>query len=452
MYFVLLAVMVAATTPLVGVFTRVAGGNLAAVLLALALSAFNVNQLYFFYDGFCGQVFCQGCLITAFALLWRAENSRKRWALNALVIGLVVCAMFDLYPEGSAFFLIPYGIYASFLLFFGQEPKWRVIRRYSLPIAIAIVLNPLAFWNALSGMRWASGEVGGWVMPRWALPVDMVGLMTPVRNPGPALYGSESLAAAASIPIVCFAILGFWRWRNWRLTISTAMTVAGALLYFSAFRHFQYGYNKAAALSSFVVIGGFSTGVARILTEHVAGSLRRYAITATVGLAATGCLLAASPLIGLMKHTEWIVTPDLAELAAIRPIAGARPIHFLDASETRVWNQRWAAYFLDPVTLLPEDTGYLSAPLLEDPDELTLTNCNGDPSACLQSAQARKVLWKGGTYALFGPRATGQAAAPLMTSRTKADLDRIAASPEEQKAEREFQALLRQKRRDHGGQ
>ena len=446
--------MVAAATPLVGVFTRFAGGSFAAVLLALMLSAFNINQLYFFYNGFCGQVFCQGCLITAFVLLWSAENDRKRWALNALMIGLVVCAMFDLYPEGSAFFLIPYGIYASFQLFFGQEPKWRVIRRYSLPIAIAIGLNPLAFWNGLAGMRWASGEggeVGGWVMPRWALPVDMVGLMTAVRNPGPALYGSESLAAMASIPIVCLAIWGFWVWRNRPLTISVVMTVAGALLYFSAFRHFQYGYNKAAALSSFVVIGAFSTGVARVLRERVAGSLQRYAITATVGLAAIGCLLAASPVIGVMKHTAWIVTPDLAELAAIRPIAGSHPIHILDVSETRVWNQRWAAYFLDPVRLLPEATEYLDAPLLEPPDELTLINRSGDPGAYEQiSAQPRKVLWKNGTYALLGPRAAGQPATLPMTSRTKADLDRIAASPEERKAEREFQALLREKRRNHG--
>ncbi len=408
-FFVLLAVIVAATTPLVGVFARVAGGNLAAVLLALTLSAFNVNQLYFFYHGFAGQVFCQGCLITAFLLLWTAENDRERRALNALMIGLVVCAMFDLYPVGAAFFLIPYGVYASFQLLSGREPKWLVIRRYSLPIAIAIGLNPFAFWHAQAAMRGVGEVAAGWTQPRWALPVDMIGLMTPAHVRGSALYGSESLAAAASIPIVGFAILGFRAWRNWRLTISVAMTVAGALLYFYAFRHFSYGYHKITTLFSFVMIGTFSIGVARILREQVAGWVQRYAITATVGLAAAGCLLAASPLIGLMEHTEWIVTPDLAELATIRPLAGARPIHILDLSDTRVWEELWAAAFLDPVMLLPEATAS-DAPLLEHPDELTLTNRDADPGAYEQAAELRKVLWKNGTYALLGPSAAGQPA------------------------------------------
>ena len=109
---VLLAVVLALTPPLVGVFAAVVSGNRFAALLALLLSALSVNQLYFFYHGFAGQVFGEGCLIIAFILVWKAESDRKHWASYAFTLGLAMCGMLELYQENAALFL-PLGAFTS---------------------------------------------------------------------------------------------------------------------------------------------------------------------------------------------------------------------------------------------------------------------------------------------------------------------------------------------------
>src|ERR1039458_5011289 len=56
---VLLAVVLAVTPPVVGIFVRVVSGNRFAALVALLMSALSVNPLYFFYHGCGGQVVCE---------------------------------------------------------------------------------------------------------------------------------------------------------------------------------------------------------------------------------------------------------------------------------------------------------------------------------------------------------------------------------------------------------
>jgi len=449
---VLLAVALAMTPPMVGIFVRVVSRNRFAVLVALLMSALSVNQLYFFYEGFAGQIFGQGCLIIAFILLWKAESDQKHWFSYAFALGLTVCAMLELYQEDVPLFLIPSGVYFILKLLTTRTPRWRLVCRYALPVGIVFALDPLGIFYSLVYLWNSRAAVTGWPMPRWALPVDIVGLMN-VYLPGP----SECVAAIASVPVAFLALWGFLRWRNPRLTLSVTSVALTLLLYEYGIRNFSYGYHKLVANLSFLLIGAFATGVAQAVKGRRGFLTRPYARGVALTLLAVVWLLAVIPLTEEMKRVQVSVSPDLVELTAIKQLAGNRAIHLM---ENRMWQQMWAVYFLDPVpTLLDfpsgyfqmrgrpaaptniltlvskspgaltppaEPTEYFSLPELlpSSVDQVVLVPSFIDPSLAMVPSPGRKsVLWQNSSYLLLGPgpqlqslRLSGQAADRWITS------------------------------------
>ena len=396
---VLLAVVLAVTPPVVGIFVRVVSGNRFAALVALLMSALSVNQLYFFYYGFAGQIFCEGCLIIAFILLWKTEDDQKHWSSYALMLGLTICAMLELYQEDVPLFVIPCGVYCVIQLLIAKTPRWRLVCRYAMPVGIAFALDPFAFWYGLVWLYGIRAVGGGWPMPRWALPADIVGLMN-CYLPGP----SERVAAITSIPVACLALWGFLYWRKPRLTLSVTSVALALLLYVYGIRHFSYAYHKLAANLSFLLIGAFATGVARAVKGRAGFLVRRYAAGAALTLLAAGCFLTAIPLIAEMKRAELSVSPDLVELAAIKQLAGNHSIRLV---EERWWQQLWAVYFLDPVPTLPDNpSGYFGIPTgpPASPNVLILVSKSPDASSTKYfSLPQRRVLWQNSTYLLLGP-------------------------------------------------
>lgn len=301
---VLLAVVLAVTPPMVGIFVRVASGNRFAALVALLMSALSVNQLYFFYQGFAAQIFCEGCLVIAFILFWKAQDDQKHWSSYAFMLALTMCAMLEIFQEDVPLFLISYGVYFVLQLLLATTPRWRLARRYALPLGIAFALDPLAFWYCLVWLYYMRGGVWGWPMQRRALVADMIGLMN-VYLPG----AGERVAAIASIPVAYLALWGFVYWRNPRLTLSVTSVASALLLYEYGISHFSYAYHKCSAILSFLLIGAFATGVARAVRGHAGLLERRYAAGAALTLVAAGCFLTARPLIAEMKRAQLSVSP-----------------------------------------------------------------------------------------------------------------------------------------------
>ena len=425
---VLLAVVLALTPPVVGIFVKVASGNRFAALIALLMSALSVNQLYFFYQGFAAQVFGEGCLIIAFILLWRAESDQKHWSSYAFILGLTISGMLELYQEDVPLFLIPWSVYFVLQLLIAKTPRWRLACRYALPVGIAFALDPFAFWYCLVWLR-SLTTVFGWPMPRWALPADAIGLMN-VYLPGV----SERVAAIASIPAVCLALWGFPYWRKPRLTLSVTSTALALLLYEYEILHYSYAYHKFADNLSFLLIGAFATGVSRAVKGRAGFLVRRYVAGAAVILLAAGCFLTAIPLIEGMKSAQLSVSPDLVELTALKQLAGNDAVRLV---EDRAWQQLWAVYFLNPVpTLLDKPRAFFStwkhtgpsaspnvltlvskAPDASSPeyftlpeqafssaDQVVLVPTSSDPSLSVAPGPVRRrVLWQNSTYLLLGP-------------------------------------------------
>jgi hypothetical protein len=448
---VLLAVVVAVTPPMVGIFVRVASANRFAALVAMLMSALSVNQLYFFYHGFAGQIFGQGCLIIAFILLWKAETDQKHWFSYAFALGLTVCAMLELYQEDVPLFLIPCGVYFILQLLIAKTPRWRLVCRYALVVGIVFALDPFALWYCLVWLWSIRALVAGWPILRWALPTDIIGLAN-VYLPGMG----ERVAAIASIPVGCLTLWGFLHWRNPRLTLSVTAVLLALLFYAYASRHFSYGYHKLAADLSFLLIGAFATGVAQAVKGRRGFLVGRYAPGVALTFLAAGCFLTAMPLIQAMKRTQLFVGPDLVELTAIKQLAGN---HSISLIEDRCWQQLWAVYFLGPIpTLVVHPSIYftnagipaadfqrLTGPLAS-PNVLTLVSkssprlhmlapsfapstkyfslpeqapssadrvvlvpsSTGPSWAVAPSSEQKRVLWQNSTYLLLGPESQRQ--------------------------------------------
>ena len=448
---VLLAVTLALTTPLVGIFVRIVSGNRLAALLALLIGALSVNQLYFFYHGFAGQLFGQGCLIIALTLFWKAESDQAHWFSYPLMLGLTMCAMLELYQEDVPVFIIPYGIYFILKLLTRKTPRSRLVWQYALPVGIAFALDPFGAWYGLVWLWSIRATESGWPMPRWALPADIVGLMN-VYLSGP----SERIAAIASIPVTFLALWGFLHWRNPRLTLSVTAVLLALLFYAYASRHFSYGYHKLAADLSFLLIGAFATGVAQAVKGRRGFLVGRYAPGVALTFLAAGCFLTAMPLIQAMKRTQLFVGPDLVELTAIKQLAGNHSIRLI---EDRCWQQLWAVYFLGPIPTLVVHpsiyftnagipaadfqrlTGPLASPNVltlvskssprlhmlapsfapstkyfslpeqapSSADQVVLVPSSTGPSwAVAPSSEQKRVLWQNSTYLLLGPESQRQ--------------------------------------------
>ncbi len=351
---ILLAVVLAITPPMVGIFVRLVSANRFAAVVAMVMSALSVNQLYFFYQGFAGQVFGQGCLIIAFILLWKAESDQKHWFSYAFALGLTVCAMLELYQEDVPLFVIPAGLYFILQLLVAKTPRRGLVCRYALVVGVVLALDPFAFWYCVAWLWSVRALVAGWPIQRWALPTDIIGL----ANVYQASVG-ERISAIASIPVGCVVLWGFLYWRNPRLTISVIAIVLALLFYEFGSRHFSYAYHKFAADLSFLLIGAFATGVAHVVKGCRRAVVRRYAPGVALTLLTGGCFLTAMPLIQKMKLEQVFVSPDLIELAAIKRLAGNHTIRIIDE---RCWQQLWAVYFLDPIpTLLDNPSVFFTA-------------------------------------------------------------------------------------------
>jgi hypothetical protein len=426
---VLLAVVLALTPPLVGIFVKVVSGNRLAALIALLMSALSVNQLYFFYHGFAGQIFGEGCLVIAFTLLWKAEGDQKHWSSYAFMMGLTISGMLELYQEDVPLFFIPLSIYFVLQLV-AKMPRWRLACRYALLVGTAFFLDPFAFWYCLVWL-WTlrTTTVFGWPMPRWALPADVIGLMN-VYLPGV----SERGAAIASIPVACLALCGFLYWRKPRLTLSVASAALGLLLYECEILDYSYAYHKFADTLSFLLIGAFATGGARAIKGRAGFLVRRYAASAAVTFLAMGCFLTAIPLIKEMKRAQLSVSPDLVELTTIKQLADKRAIRLV---EDRAWQQLWAVYFLEPrpilldkpsaflarwihtaspvsqnvLTLVPKSpeassTEYFTLPerAASSADQVALIPNTIDPSLTVAPGpEQTRIRWQNSSYLLLGP-------------------------------------------------
>lgn len=389
---ILLAVIFAATGPLVGTFAASMGAGRSASLLTLGLSVFNVYQLFWYYQGYAPQLLSQGCIIVFFILLAELTRHQAEYLRYAVLLGLLISVISSEYPEGLPFILVPYGVYGAVELLSKRPSQRRLIFRFMLPVVIGAAIDPVTFWHCIVSLRADTLLAGGWAMPRWALPTDLVGFTN--FN---SLGISKVAAIALSFPVLWFIIAGCLRWPNRRLTASILLTTCAFLFHAFVNLDYSYGYHKILAVYSFVLIAGFATGLMRFVYRYrqiaTSFSLER----ATVAVAVIVTLLPAAKVAKTIKYSRHVVTKDLVQLGSLRNLIGT---HTVVVTDPFYWNQMWQVYFLDPTrTVVTKPNAYFGempggTPALED-----YLLADREDSA----PEGRELLWQNSSYLLLGP-------------------------------------------------
>jgi hypothetical protein len=395
-YSILLAVIFAAMGPLVGIFAASMGAGRSASLLSLGLSVFNVYQLYWYYQGYAPQLFSQGCIVIFFILLVELERQKAEYLRYAIMLGVLISVISSEYPEGLPFILVPYAIYGAteFIL---NRASWRqVVFRFLLPVGIGVAIDPVSFWHCIVSLRADTLLAGGWIMPRWALPADIVGLTN--FN---SLGVSKVAAIVLSLPVLCFMTAGFFFWANRRLTASILLTAIAFLFHAFVYLDYSYGYHKILAVYSFVLIAGLATGLMKVLYRYRQLATSFSLEQATVAAAVIVTFLPAAKMAKTINYSRHVVTEDLVQVRSLRNLIGK---HTVVITDLFYWNELWLVYFLDPTpTIVMKPNAYFGDTLggTPTPADYLLTDREGF------APERRELLWQNGSYALFGPAAIG---------------------------------------------
>jgi sRNA-binding regulator protein Hfq len=397
----LLGVFFALTPALITISTWIVTKRRFAAAIALTLSVLNVNLLFFNYHGHAGQVFAQGCLILAFLLLYLAERGEEPYKNYLLPLGLSISSLFTIYPEMGIFFIVPFAFYVALKLIHiihkKSVQKVNTIKNLALVLTIAILIEPLSFWNGIKFVFSASQKPAGWEMPRWAFPVDMVGLSS--------IHSSETYSiiflVVASLLVVGLIACGLYSLDNKTLGISILTFALAVLLWFRVVRGFSYGYYKVIGYLTFAIIIAFAGGLAWIISRYSSPRFSKgwlqFITLCSVGLFSA---MAVWPTSQTMISNHLRVTPELANLSEVAVIAKKRKV-YLDTPSP--WEQFWASnflqesrisfYHLDPYYYQP--IRYDSSSAVEKGGLLLTRNWDG------RFMTTDKLLWNNNTYSLI---------------------------------------------------
>lgn len=339
-----LGVFFALTPPLITIFTWVVTKRRFAALLALTISVFNVNLLFFNYHGFAAQILAQGCLILAYLCFYLAEREDEPFHYYLLALGLSTSSLFTLYPEITIFFFVPLTFYCLLKLINTKNKaaqKIDLIKNIFVTFIVTILIDPYGIWYGIKFLLVASTQNDVKMrIPRWAFPVDMIGLISIHSEKNHSFY----LLFIASLVVTGLVIVGLFNWGNKTFPLSILTFSLTILLWLRLIRRYPYGYYKATGLLLFAIIIAFSVGLASVVVWRSSklGELSLQFITLLmVGIFSTIAIL---PMFQQMMATPFSVTPELVSLSEVPIIAKKRKIYIGTPS---AWEQLWASIFLN---------------------------------------------------------------------------------------------------------
>lgn len=334
-----LGVFFALTPALITIFTWVVAKRYFPAMIALTLSVLNVNLLYFNYHGFGTQVLAQGCMILAFLWFYLAERGDESYNHYLLPLGLSISSLFTFYPEISVFFLVPVAFYIALKLIHKSTHKLIFIKNLALVSGVTVLIDPLGFWNSIRYALLASEQQVGWPMPRWAFPVDMVGLLS--------IHSGQTypnfLLLILSLVVLAIMAFGFYRLDNKIFGLSLLTFGLAILVWLRLVRAFSYGYYKAIGYLTFAIIICFSIGLASIVIQRSSRFSRNCLKFVTICFVGLFSSMAVWPTFHTMMNSHLRVTPELANLSEVPKIAKDRKVYVDTFS---VWEQLWCINFL----------------------------------------------------------------------------------------------------------
>jgi len=336
-----LAIFFALTPALISIFTLEATKSQWAGLITLGMSVFNINLLYFNYHGFAAQILGQGCLIIAFLLIYLSEDKVKGNLRNYIIpLGLTVSSLFTLYPEITPFLIIPSFFYFAFKLIINCRNPLNLLKKLGLISVVTVLIDPFGFWYGFRYAWLASSQPVGWSMPRWAWPIDMVGLLNIHSDTTQSFW-----LFIVSLPVIGLLALGIIRLKNKPFWVAILVVTLGVLVWLRLFRQYSYGYYKTIGFLSFFIIITFASGLMAFMGEYMPRKFKQQRFEYLfIGVVLLLNALAVLPTFKQISVNHLSVTPELVELSAISKWVKDKKV-FVELNHH--WDESWATIFLN---------------------------------------------------------------------------------------------------------
>lgn len=400
--YVLMSLLFALTVPLIYTITKFLFSNIkdSTSLLITLIVSLNINIYYIFFNNFFGQIVWYG-LFYIFIILVEAKSNELNKKLDIryiISLAIVVNANLVIYLEALPFIIIPYAIYVFYLAFYRK--KFNLLKESLLAAVLTVALNPLAIKALFLTLVMQSNGTNGWDMPRYAEPLDWVGLNN-------ILYKYQ-LPRFVSLIFNCFVVMlvikSINQIKSKAWTIIIILIYSLFLLFFYDLRHYSYGYFKAMTYVVPLVVILFCYGISDLIIR-IPKPAKVLAITIVVLIELTNLAMLEKEMINKIRIDKWYVQSKYQSLTEVNENSNVnKPIYINNESykNTDYWETLWKAYYLDekPI-ILSKQNGYLSsATIMEMPSTNDLILNDKSSSKLAFGVINRDIIWENDYYTL----------------------------------------------------
>ena len=314
----------------------------------------NSTLLYMLYNVFFGQIVFSGAMLLLLILyVMYLESPPKpsfRLTRYDFLIGLTLCSITTLYPEGFLLSYIPLVGFAVLHLIMKRN-YWEVVRLFKITV-LTVLLNPVTF---VTMVRWATGLAGraavdtgpiGWEPIRFALPFEALGFYN--------LYYSRDLPLILDLllggVVVYLVVFALTKIKQKLLLVNYLVLFGAFYIYFHFVNSNFFVYHRAITYSIFIYSALFAVGLS-ILINRLSKKIMLAVFLSLMILSFRSTYRTIFQFYHHMRIVDRSLI-SLSELNNNNPIKTPLITSDVYSPNYDVWTRLWREYFLKDIKLV----------------------------------------------------------------------------------------------------
>src|SRR3989344_5025410 len=277
-------------------------------------------------------------------------SDKVSWPPMAFLIGLTLCSITTLYPEGFLLSYIPLVGFAVLHLIMKRN-YWEVVRLFKITV-LTVLLNPVTF---VTMVRWATGLAGraavdtgpiGWEPIRFALPFEALGFYN--------LYYSRDLPLILDLllggVVVYLVVFALTKIKQKLLLVNYLVLFGAFYIYFHFVNSNFFVYHRAITYSIFIYSALFAVGLS-ILINRLSKKIMLAVFLSLMILSFRSTYRTIFQFYHHMRIVDRSLI-SLSELNNNNPIKTPLITSDVYSPNYDVWTRLWREYFLKDIKLV----------------------------------------------------------------------------------------------------
>jgi len=354
LFSVLLAVLYSLIGPLVYIFTlKCMKASRTTSIIAALVVIINCNLMWVVYNGLAGQLSAYSMFFVALILfiitiednkILNGAESIKQLIPEILIIGLIISALYSLYPEST---VLLFAIMAPMILRYLLIKDIRPLIIFIFIIIISIIFNPYLVIATARVLISTLSIRPGWDLPKYALLTEAVGIYPLV------LWDKVNNIYSIIISLFILYIMLIKNQKRIYIMLSVLLPLGSLMVWQGIVLHYSYGYFKSLTVYLPYVLIFFTIGLIAIIFNNVAankayGKFLSY-MSKALALACLFMMLLTGIFTTYTVSKNCLIldqnTIDLGSISRLLP--QDEPIYIEAPANQNYWLQLWSVYFLN---------------------------------------------------------------------------------------------------------